>query len=114
MNWDFVAPVALLCISNVFMTFAWYGQLKFPHTSLLVLIPVCWGLAFFEYCLVVPATHFGARVYSPVQLKVIQEVVTLIIFALFSIFYLGDSLKWNHFVAFGLLVTASFFAFKKF
>ncbi len=63
MNWTYVVPVALLCISNVFMMFAWYGQLKFPHRSLLILIPVSWSIALLEYCYAVPATHFGARVY---------------------------------------------------
>ena len=114
MKWAYVAPVALLCVSNVFMTFAWYGQLKFPNASLWVLVPVSWSIAFLEYCFAVPANHFGQRVYTPVQLKTIQEVITLTVFAAFSVLYLGDSLKWNHGVAFLLLIGACYFAFKKF
>lgn len=114
MNVIFIAPIALLCISNIFMTFAWYGQLKYPNAPLLLLIPLCWGIAFFEYCFAVPANHFGQRVYSAVQLKTMQEVITLAVFAGFSVLYLGEPLKWNHAVAFAFLVLAAFFAFKKF
>ena len=114
MNWTYLAPIGLLCISNVFMMFAWYGQLKFPGTSLLILIPVSWSIAFLEYCFAIPANHIGARVYSPVQLKVMQEIITLLVFAGFSVWFLKDPLKWNHFVAFGLIVLACFFAAKKF
>jgi hypothetical protein len=114
MNWAYVAPILLLCCSNVFMTFAWYGQLKYPNAALWVLIPLCWSIAFFEYCFAVPANHFGQRVYSPAQLKTMQEVITLGIFALFSTFYLGEPLKWNHGVAFALIALGAWFAFKKF
>ena len=114
MAWTFVTPILLLCISNIFMTFAWYGQLKFPTASLWVLIPACWGIAFFEYCFAVPANHIGQRVYSAAQLKTMQEVITLAVFAVFSTLYLGESLKWNHGVAFVLLVGAAYFASKKF
>ena len=114
MNWPLLAPILLLCVSNVFMTFAWYGQLKFPTAPLWLLIPVCWGIALFEYCFAVPANHFGHRVYSAAQLKTMQEVITLVVFAVFSILYLGEPLKWNHGVAFGLLVLAAYFAFEKF
>ena len=114
MNWAFVAPIALLCVSNVFMTFAWYGQLKYPSAPLWLLIPACWAIAFFEYCFAVPANHFGHRVYSAAQLKTMQEVITLVVFALFSTWYLGESLRWNHAVAFGFLVLAAYFGFKKF
>ena len=114
MNWVYVAPVALLLVSNVFMTFAWYGQFRFPAVPLWALVLGGWGLAFFEYCLAVPANHFGHRVYTPVQLKIIQEVVTLIIFAGFSTLFLHEPLKWNHAVSFGLLVLACYFAFEKF
>ena len=89
MNWAFVAPIALLCVSNVFMTFAWYGQLRYPATSLWLLIPISWGIAFFEYCFAVPANHFGHRVYSAAQLKIMQEVITLVVFAGFSVMFLG-------------------------
>ncbi|MGA7713635.1 MAG: DMT family protein [Rhizomicrobium sp.] len=111
MNWSYVWPIVLLCCSNVFMTFAWYGQLKFPNTALWILIPASWGIAFFEYCFAVPANHIGYRVYSAAQLKTIQEVITLSVFAIFSVTYLGDALKWNHAVSFLLLVGAAYFAF---
>jgi uncharacterized protein (DUF486 family) len=114
MNWSYAAPIGLLCISNVFMTFAWYGQLKFPHVSLWLLIPASWSIAFGEYCFAVPANHFGHRVYSAVQLKTMQEVITLVVFAGFSILFLHEPLKWNHAVSFGLIVLACYFGFKKF
>ncbi len=114
MNPSYFIPILLLCVSNTFMTFAWYGQLKFPHTAVWILVLAGWGLAFFEYCFAVPANHFGVRFYSPVQLKIIQEVITLIVFAIFSVTYLGDSLRWNHAVSFALLVAACYFGFKKF
>ena len=112
-TWAAVTPILLLFCSNIFMTFAWYGQLKFPGTSLWLLIPVSWGIAFFEYCLAVPANKIGYSVYSAAQLKTMQEVITLTVFAIFSVTYLGEALKWNHFVAFGLLCGAAFFAFNK-
>jgi uncharacterized protein (DUF486 family) len=114
MNWAYVLPIVLLCCSNVFMTFAWYGQLKYPNTALWILIPVSWSIAFFEYCFAVPANHIGHRVYSAAQLKTMQEVITLVVFAIFSATYLGEPLKWNHAVAFGLIVLAAYFAFEKF
>ena len=114
MNWDMVAPVILLCISNIFMTFAWYGQLRFPHAPIWLLIPASWGIAFFEYCFVVPANHIGARVYTAAQLKTMQEVITLTVFAGFSPLYLAQPLKWNHAVAFVFLVLAAYFGLKKF
>ena len=114
MTMPYIAPIMLLCVSNVFMTFAWYGQLKFPNTPLWIVILVSWGIAFFEYCLAVPANKFGHQVYSAAQLKTMQEVITLIVFAIFSVTYLGESLKWNHGVAFALIVAAAYFAFHKF
>ncbi|HTT99520.1 MAG TPA: DMT family protein [Rhizomicrobium sp.] len=112
MSWPFIAPILLLSISNIFMTFAWYGQLKFPTTSLLVLIPVSWGIAFFEYCFAVPANHIGHTVYSAAQLKTIQEVITLTVFAIFSTTYLGEALTTNQGIAFLFLIGAAYFAFK--
>ena len=109
----YLVPVILLCVSNVFMTFAWYGQLKFPQTALWVLIPVSWGIAFFEYCFAVPANRIGHQVYSAAQLKTLQEIITLLVFGIFSVVYLGESLKWNHMVAFLLIVGAAFFSFHK-
>ena len=114
MNWAYVLPIVLICCSNVFMTFAWYGQLKYPNTALWILIPVSWSIAFFEYCFAVPANHIGHRVYSAAQLKTMQEVITLVVFAIFSVTYLGEPLKWNHAVSFGLIVLAAYFAFEKF
>ena len=111
MRWPFVAPVLLLLCSNVFMTFAWYGQLKFPSASLWLVIPISWAIAFFEYCLAVPANRIGYTVYSAAQLKTMQEVITLAVFAVFSTLYLGEAIKWNHMVAFALLALAAFFAF---
>lgn len=113
MNWLAIAPILLLLGSNVFMTFAWYGQLRYPNAPLWLLVLVGWGIAFIEYCMAVPANHYGYRVYSAAQLKTMQEVITLVVFAVFSTTYLGEALKWNHLVAFGLLVLAAFFAFHK-
>lgn len=113
LNWTFIAPILLLCVSNTFMSFAWYGQLKFPNTPLWILIPASWAIAFFEYCFAVPANHFGAKVYSVAQLKVLQEVITLVVFAGFAPLYLGQNLKWNHAVAFVLLILAAWFAFRE-
>jgi uncharacterized protein len=113
MNIAAVAPIALLMVSNIFMTFAWYGQLKFPNAPLWLVIPASWSIAFFEYCLAVPANRIGYRVYSAAQLKTMQEVITLTVFAVFSVLYLGESIKWNQLVAFALLVLAAFFTFHK-
>jgi uncharacterized protein (DUF486 family) len=113
MTSPWVLPIILLCTSNVFMTFAWYGQLKFPATSLWIVIPVSWGIAFFEYCFAVPANRIGHTVYSAAQLKTMQEVITLLVFGIFSVTYLGEALRWNHAVAFGFLVLAAYFGFTK-
>ncbi|HEX4269775.1 MAG TPA: DMT family protein [Rhizomicrobium sp.] len=108
-----VTPILLLCCSNVFMTFAWYGQLRYPAAPLWAVILVSWGIAFFEYCLAVPANRIGHAVYSAAQLKTMQEVITLAVFAVFSVTYLGEALKWNHAVAFLFLCGAAFFSFHK-
>jgi uncharacterized protein (DUF486 family) len=113
MIWTYLLPILLLCCSNVFMTFAWYGQLKFPATPLWLLIPVCWSIALLEYCFAVPANKIGHTVYSAAQLKTMQEIITLLVFAIFSVTYLGEALKWNHFVAFLCLCGAAFFSFHK-
>lgn len=112
MSWPMVTPILLLCVSNVFMTFAWYGQLRFPNTPVWLLVLAGWGIAFFEYCCAVPANHFGHRVYSAAQLKTMQEVITLVVFAVFSLTYLGEPLRWNHLASFACLVGAAYFAFK--
>lgn len=114
MTWQLVAPVVLLCFSNVFMTFAWYGQFRYPSAPLWAVIAVSWGIAFLEYCLAVPANRIGHQVYSAAQLKTMQEVITLLVFAVFSVTYLGEALRWNHAVAFGFLVLAAYFGFEKF
>ncbi len=107
-------PILLLIGSNIFMTFAWYGHLKFKEVALWKVILVSWGIALFEYCLQVPANRLGSRIYSPDQLKVIQEVTTLAVFGVFSVFYFGDRLHWNHLAAFACLVAGAFFMFHKF
>jgi len=111
MTWPALAPIVLLCFSNVFMTFAWYGQLKFPAAPLWAAVLVSWGIAFFEYWLAVPANRIGYTVYSGAQLKTMQEIITLLVFGVFSVTYLGEALKWNHLAAFGCLVAAAVFAF---
>ena len=108
-----LAPIILLFASNVFMTFAWYGQLKFPNAVLWQVVLVSWGIAFFEYWLAVPANRIGYQVYSAAQLKTMQEIITLLVFGVFSVLYLGESLKWNHMVAFAFLCGAAFFSFHK-
>jgi uncharacterized protein (DUF486 family) len=107
-----VLPVVLLLGSNVFMTFAWYGHLKYKASPLLVVILVSWGIAFFEYVLQVPANRWGSAVYSAPQLKGMQEVITLVVFAVFSVLYLGEKLTLNHLVGFGFICLGAFFVFK--
>lgn len=104
-------PVALLLGSNVFMTFAWYGHLKYKTTPLLVAILASWGIALFEYSLMVPANRIGSQVYSAPQLKGMQEVITLLVFAWFSSWYLEQPLKWNHWAGFALIAVAAWLIF---
>ena len=106
-------PIILLTISNIFMTFAWYGHLKFKSTALWVVVLVSWGIAFFEYCFQVPANRIGHEFYNAVHLKTIQEVITLIVFCFFSVLYLKEEFKWNYLVGFLFIVLAVFFIFKK-
>jgi uncharacterized protein (DUF486 family) len=108
-----LAPILLLLGSNVFMTFAWYGHLKFKDRPLLLAIVVSWSIAFFEYCLAVPANRFGSAVYSAPQLKAMQEVITLSVFAVFSIFYLGQKITLNHLVGFALIAGGAYFVFRE-
>ena len=105
-----LTPIILLTISNVFMTFAWYGHLKYKNTALWLVILISWGIAFFEYCFQVPANRIGYGYYDAAHLKTIQEVITLIVFCLF---YLKEELKWNYIVGFLFIVLAVFFIFKK-
>ena len=109
----YLAPIVLLFCSNIFMIFAWYGQLKFPNAILWQVVLVSWGIAFFEYCLAVPANRIGHQVYSAAQLKTLQEIITLLVFGAFSVLYLGESLRWNHMVSFMFLCGAAFFSFNK-
>ncbi|MCM1009300.1 MAG: DMT family protein [Fusobacterium sp.] len=109
----FILPVLMLTISNVFMTFAWYGHLRFKSSALWIVILVSWGIAFFEYCFQVPANRIGHEVYNAVQLKTIQEVITLIVFSVFSILYLKEQFRWNYLVGFVFIVLAVLFIFKK-
>jgi uncharacterized protein (DUF486 family) len=103
--------VILLILSNIFMTFAWYGHLKYRNEALWKVILISWGIAFFEYLLQVPANRIGAARFSPVQLKVMQEIITISVFAVFTTLYFGSHLRWNHAAAAVCLVGAAFFVF---
>jgi uncharacterized protein (DUF486 family) len=105
--------IVLLVGSNVFMTVAWYGHLRYRDEDLWKVILVSWGIAFFEYCLQVPANRIGYGEFNAAQLKTIQEIITLVVFALFSTFYLGEALRWNHLAAFACLVAAAYFMFQR-
>lgn len=111
MPYERLLPVFLLIGSNVFMTFAWYGHLKYKSAPLATVILASWGIALFEYMLMVPANRWGSAVYSAPQLKGMQEVITLMVFAGFSTWYLGQPLKWNHWAGFGLIVMAAWLIF---
>ena len=103
--------IILLTISNIFMTFAWYGHLKYKDSPLWIVILVSWGIAFFEYCLQVPANRIGHYEFTAAQLKTIQEVITLVVFCVFSVLYLKEPLKWNYVVGFSMMVGAVFIIF---
>ncbi len=103
--------VVLLLISNVFMTFAWYGHLKYKHSPLWVVVLMSWLIAFFEYCFQVPANRLGHGHFTAAQLKVLQEVITLVVFSGFSLWYLREELRWNYIVGFGFVLAAVFFVF---
>ena len=106
-------PILLLTVSNIFMTFAWYGHLKFKGAALWIVILVSWGIALFEYCFQVPANRIGHQYFDAAQLKTMQEVITLIVFSFFSVLYLKEDLKWNYIVGFLFIIMAVFFVFKK-
>lgn len=108
----FVLPVLLLVASNVFMTLAWYGHLKFKSVPLVLVVLASWGIALVEYCLAVPANRIGHEVYSAAQLKTIQEVITLVVFAGFSVVVLKEQLSWNHAIGFALIAAGAFFVFQ--
>ena len=105
--------VILLTISNVFMTFAWYGHLKYKESPLWIAIIVSWLIAFVEYCFMVPANRYGYGQFSVAQLKTIQEVITLSVFCVFSILYLNEEFRWNYLVGFLMIISAVFVIFKK-
>jgi uncharacterized protein len=105
--------IVLLTISNVFMTFAWYGHLKYKNSPLALAILVSWLIASLEYCFQVPANRIGYEQFSAAQLKTIQEVITLVVFSVFSVFYLKEELRWNVVVGFCMMAGAVFFIFKK-
>ena len=105
-------PILMLLASNVFMTFAWYGHLKFKSAPLLLVILASWGIALLEYCLAVPANRWGSAVYSAAQLKAMQEVITLTVFVGFSILYLGQKITVNHLIGFALIAAGAWFVFK--
>ncbi len=104
--------ILLLTISNIFMTFAWYGHLKYKESPLWIAILASWGIAFVEYCFQVPANRIGHYDFTAAQLKTIQEVITLIVFCVFSVVYLKEELKWNYVVGFAMMIGAVFVVFK--
>ena len=110
--WPYLTPILLLVGSNVFMTAAWYWHLRYKEVPLFKVILLSWALAFFEYCLAVPANRYGSQLYSAAQLKTMQEVITLLVFAVFSIFYLKQGITWNHVVGFALIASGAFFVFR--
>jgi uncharacterized protein (DUF486 family) len=112
MSMPHLAPILLLIVSNVFMTFAWYGHLKVDSRPLWALVLISWGIAFFEYWFAVPANRIGHQVYSAAELKTMQEVITLIVFAAFSVLWLGEKLTWNHAVGFAFIALGAFFVFR--
>ena len=105
--------IFLLTLSNIFMTFAWYGHLRFKNVAMWKVILIAWGIAFFEYCLMVPANRIGYGRFNAAELKTIQEVISLTVFAFFSVLYLHESMKWNYIVGFAFIVLAVFFIFHK-
>ncbi|MFS0740434.1 DMT family protein [Brevundimonas sp. 3P9-tot-E] len=108
----YLAPIVMLALSNVFMTFGWYGHLKFGAKPLWIVVLISWGIAFFEYWLAVPANRIGHQVYSAAELKTMQEVITLLVFAVFSVVWLGEKLTVNHLIGFVLIAGGAFFIFK--
>ena len=108
-----MTTILLLLISNIFMTIAWYGHLRFKQTALWKVVVISWAIAFFEYCFQVPANRWGHGQFTAAQLKTIQEVITLTVFCVFSVVYLKEDLRWNYLVGFAFMAGAVFFVFKK-
>jgi uncharacterized protein (DUF486 family) len=111
-SWAAITPILMLVASNVFMTFAWYGHLKIEHRPLWLIVMASWLIALPEYWLAVPANRIGRAVYDPTELKAMQEVITLVVFAIFSATYLGERLTANHLVGFGCIALGAWFVFK--
>ena len=109
----YVLPIILLLCSNVFMTLAWYGHLRFMELPLATVVLASWGIAFVEYCLAVPANRWGSAVYTTAQLKTMQEVITLVVFVGFSVVYLKEPIGWNHAIGFALVALGASFVFQK-
>ena len=107
-----LSPIFLLIASNVFMTLAWYGHLKFKSAPVMLVILASWGIAFIEYCLAVPANRIGHAVYTAAQLKTMQEVITLVVFVIFSVVYLKEQLTINHAIGFALIALGAWFVFR--
>lgn len=105
--------IGLLTLSNIFMTFAWYGHLKYKEAPLFKVILISWFIAFIEYCFQVPANRIGHRQFSAAELKTLQEIITLTVFSFFSVLYLKEEFRWNYLVGFSMIIMASFFIFKK-
>lgn len=108
-----VATIGLLTLSNIFMTFAWYGHLRYKSAALMLVILSSWGIAFFEYVLQVPANRMGYGYFSAAELKTVQEVISLSVFMVFSTVWLREPLRWNHLLGFALIVLAAWVIFKK-
>jgi uncharacterized protein len=108
----YLSPILLLIGSNIFMTTAWYWHLRFKEVPLFTVILISWAMAFVEYCLAVPANRYGSAVYTTAQLKTIQEIITLLVFAVFSIVYLKQGITWNYGVGFALIAAGAFFVFR--
>jgi len=106
-----MATIVLLTIANIFMTFAWYGHLKYKSSPIFLAIVVSWSIAFVEYCFQVPANRIGSSTFTLAQLKTIQEVITLVVFCFFSVLYMHEGLKWNYIVGFIFIIIAVFFIF---
>ena len=110
--WPYLLPILLLICSNIFMTLAWYGHLKFKSAALITVVLVSWGIAFIEYCFAVPANRLGSAVYPPAELKTIQEVITLAVFAVFTAIYFNEPLNWTQGAGFVLIAAGAMLVFR--
>lgn len=110
--YNYTVPIVLLLMSNVFMTFAWYGHLKYKSAALIVVILISWGIAFFEYAMQVPANRIGHAVYSLAELKTIQEVITFVVFCFVSIYWMNEPITWKHLVGFSMMAAGAIVVFR--